>query len=159
MPHNVNLNVVTGSSMQPPLLPEDMQASLEYANNQPSSQHYGIHGQFNRNPVSSLIPNMGPSLSQVHDTSSMHYQQVDTRCSGLTKQGSKRHTFTSNAISAYASDPDNDDGGELPSSGLIAPLEVLRTLADMAMEQAAKVSSIISFVRLFNCLMHALGNR
>jgi hypothetical protein len=45
----------------------------------------------------------------------------------------------SNATSADSTDIE-DDNGELPASGLVAPWEVLRSLADVAIERAAKVS-------------------
>ena len=38
-----------------------------------------------------------------------------------------------------SSDEDDDDNGELPASGLVAPWEVLRGLADVAVERATKV--------------------
>jgi hypothetical protein len=55
--------------------------------------------------------------------------------------GSKRTApSSSNATSADSTDIE-DDNGELPASGLVAPWEVLRGLADVAIERAAKVSS------------------
>lgn len=44
---------------------------------------------------------------------------------------------SSNVTSADSSGPEDDDDG-LPASGLVAPWEVLRGLADVAIEQAAK---------------------
>ena len=56
--------------------------------------------------------------------------------------GTKRHaTSSSNVTSANSSDLDDEENGELPASGLVAPWEVLRGLADVAIERAAKVSS------------------
>ncbi|KAG6911566.1 hypothetical protein DXG01_011868 [Tephrocybe rancida] len=51
--------------------------------------------------------------------------------------GSKRHA-TSAAASANSSDLEDEDNGELPASGLVAPWEVLRGLADVAIQRAAK---------------------
>ncbi|KAG6854237.1 hypothetical protein C0991_009255 [Blastosporella zonata] len=51
--------------------------------------------------------------------------------------GSKRQA-TSTAASANSSDLEDEDNGELPASGLLAPWEVLRGLADVAIERAAK---------------------
>jgi len=54
--------------------------------------------------------------------------------------GSKRHAPpSSNVTSADSSDLDDEDNGELPAQGLLAPWEVLRGLADVAIERAAKV--------------------
>ena len=55
--------------------------------------------------------------------------------------GTKRHApSSSNVTSANSSDLDDEENGELPASGLVAPWEVLRGLADVAIERAAKVS-------------------
>lgn len=51
--------------------------------------------------------------------------------------GSKRAAAPSNNPSAHSSDVE-EDGEGLPSSGLVAPWEVLRGLADVAVEQAAR---------------------
>lgn len=53
--------------------------------------------------------------------------------------GTKRPA-SSNISNAYSSDIDDDENGGLPASGLVAPWEVLRGLADVATERAAKVS-------------------
>lgn len=42
------------------------------------------------------------------------------------------------ATSGESSELDDEDNGELPASGLVAPWEVLRGLADVAIERAAK---------------------
>ncbi|KAF9244539.1 hypothetical protein BU15DRAFT_85917 [Melanogaster broomeanus] len=47
---------------------------------------------------------------------------------------------SSNVTSADSSDVEEEDNGELPASGLVAPWEVLRGLADVAIERAAKES-------------------
>lgn len=61
----------------------------------------------------------------------------------LSKQpvtgGVKRPAPSSNVTSTESSDIDDDENGELPDSGLVAPWEVLRGLADVAIERAAKV--------------------
>ncbi|KAI9461022.1 hypothetical protein BJY52DRAFT_1117821 [Lactarius psammicola] len=51
----------------------------------------------------------------------------------------KRPLAISNATSADSSDIE-EDGGELPAQGLVAPWEVLRGLADVAIQRAAKAS-------------------
>ncbi|KAL0578601.1 hypothetical protein V5O48_003392 [Marasmius crinis-equi] len=45
---------------------------------------------------------------------------------------------SSNVTSAASSDDEDEDSGELPASGLVAPWEVLRGLADVASERADK---------------------
>jgi hypothetical protein len=49
---------------------------------------------------------------------------------------------SSNVTSADSTDYEDEDNGELPASGLVAPWEVLRGLADVAIERAAKVGVI-----------------
>lgn len=49
---------------------------------------------------------------------------------------------SSNVTSADSSDVDDEENGELPASGLVAPWEVLRGLADVAIERANKVCMI-----------------
>ncbi|KAI6095508.1 hypothetical protein EDD16DRAFT_1678199 [Pisolithus croceorrhizus] len=56
-----------------------------------------------------------------------------------TPSGSRRALPpSSNVTSADSSDVDDEDNGELPASGLVAPWEVLRGLADVAIERATK---------------------
>ncbi|KAI6031642.1 hypothetical protein BKA83DRAFT_4203353 [Pisolithus microcarpus] len=58
-----------------------------------------------------------------------------------TPSGSRRALPpSSNVTSADSSDVDDEDNGELPASGLVAPWEVLRGLADVAIERATKES-------------------
>lgn len=53
-----------------------------------------------------------------------------------TQSTSKKRVPSSNVTSADSSGAEEDDG--LPASGLVAPWEVLRGLADVAIERAAK---------------------
>jgi len=116
-----------------------------------SAQNYNIHNQGTQGPVLppfSSIQTMGPPVSQHSNISSVRYQSSDSgyqRSSGrYPPSGSKRHAPpSSNVTSADSSDFDDDDGGELPASGLVAPWEVLRGLADVAIERAAKVSILV----------------
>ncbi|KAL4069755.1 hypothetical protein V8B97DRAFT_1969116 [Scleroderma yunnanense] len=56
-----------------------------------------------------------------------------------TPSGSRRVLpSSSNVTSVDSSDVEEDDNGELPASGLVAPWEVLRGLADVAIERALK---------------------
>ena len=48
----------------------------------------------------------------------------------------------STATSADSSDGEEDAVGELPARGLLAPWEVLRGLADVAIQNAAKASRL-----------------
>jgi hypothetical protein len=66
-----------------------------------------------------------------------HYDKQPNVLSGSI--AGKRPFPVSTETSADSSDED-EDGGELPASGLVAPWEVLRGLADVAIERAAKVS-------------------
>lgn len=54
------------------------------------------------------------------------------------QSGSSKRIPSSNVTSADSSGAEDDDEG-LPASGLVAPWEVLRGLADVAIERAAKV--------------------
>lgn len=86
---------------------------------------------------------MGPPTQQ-GNVSSLRYQSAEnTHTRNLARNpasGSKRQAPTSsNVTSADSSDLDDEESGELPASGLVAPWEVLRGLADVAIERAAKV--------------------
>jgi hypothetical protein len=64
--------------------------------------------------------------------------------------GSKRHApGSSNVTSPDSSDGEDDENGELPPSGLLAPWEVLRSLADVAIERAAKADIYLFCVITF----------
>jgi len=115
-----------------------------YPNYTPNTQSYG-HGatQSHILPPFSSISAMGPPAQQ-GNISSLRYQTADSSrsLSRNVSSGSKRQApSSSNVTSADSSDLDDEDNGELPASGLVAPWEVLRGLADVAIERAAKVSS------------------
>lgn len=82
---------------------------------------------------------MAPPLNQ----NSMRYQSGDQNYSRMTNKYplsvSTKRQASSNVPSADSSDVEEDDNGELPASGLVAPWEVLRGLADVAIERANKV--------------------
>lgn len=92
---------------------------------------------------------MGPPNTQQGNVSSVRYQAADPHAhkpptaAKYSISGSKRHAPSSNVTSADSSDFDDEDNGELPASGLVAPWEVLRGLADVAIERAAKVGFYI----------------
>ncbi|KAF8973572.1 hypothetical protein BDZ97DRAFT_1690763 [Flammula alnicola] len=120
------------------------QLSPVYGTYPQGGQNFNIHNQSNQGPVLppfSSIQTMGPPVSQQSNVSSVRYQSSDPGYSRSSKysSGSKRHApASSNVTSADSSDFDDDDGGDLPVSGLVAPWEVLRGLADVAIERAAK---------------------
>lgn len=137
-------NVYQGPTTQPSPSGETHQLSPPYGNFHHSGQSY-IQNQAPHGPVLppfSSIQTMGPPSSQQSNVSSVRYQAADAQRSGkYPTSGSKRHApASSNVTSAESSDFDEEDNGELPASGLVAPWEVLRGLADVAIERAAKVN-------------------
>lgn len=122
------------------------QGSPPYGNLHPSGQSFN-----NQNAQGPVLPpfssfqSMGPPNAQQGNVSSVRYQAADPHLHKPTPakyptSGSKRHAPpSSNVTSADSSDFDDEDNGELPASGLVAPWEVLRGLADVAIERAAKV--------------------
>ena len=72
--------------------------------------------------------------------SSVRYQE-EARQAGFripdSGIGNKRPMPQSTVTSADSSDNEEEDNGELPASGLVAPWEVLRGLADVAVERAS----------------------
>jgi hypothetical protein len=100
-------------------------------------------------PPFSSIQTMGGTGMQQGSISSIRYHPTDNGISQRQQypkhhntssaSSSKRHApVSSNVTSANSSDLEDDDDGELPASGLVAPWEVLRGLADVAIERAAK---------------------
>ncbi|KAF9015547.1 hypothetical protein BDQ17DRAFT_1341258 [Cyathus striatus] len=90
-------------------------------------------------PPFSSLPAMGPPPPQPANLSSIRHQDPHSKAAaGKYPAGMKRQAPTSNVTSADSSDIDDDDSGELPASGLVAPWEVLRGLADVAIQRAAK---------------------
>lgn len=110
--------------------------------------HSGPHGT--TLPPFSSLETMGPPRGQPSNVSSMRYHSGDhgqgqrplaRSMNGLeAASGSKRALPpSSNVTSADSTDAEEEDG-ELPASGLVAPWEVLRGLADVAIERAAQVT-------------------
>ncbi|KAI0094371.1 hypothetical protein BDY19DRAFT_912476 [Irpex rosettiformis] len=109
--------------------------STHYA--QQSSGPPGSHGT--TLPPFSSIESMGPPRPQPSNVSSVRYHAAEpgrSRSGPETSSGSKRAFPSSTVTSADSTDAEEDDG-ELPASGLVAPWEVLRGLADVAIERAA----------------------
>lgn len=89
-------------------------------------------------PFSSFMP---PPPQVGNNVSSMRFHSQDHKSVERYPHasGSKRpNVATSNVTSAESSDVEDDDDGGLPASGLVAPWEVLRGLADVAIQRAAK---------------------
>jgi len=116
---------------------------------QPITSQYnmppGVHPTL---PPLSRMEQAGPPRPPTDNLSSMRHQHTDGgHPRHYDKQpnvlsgsiAGKRPFPTSTETSADSSD-EEEDGGELPASGLVAPWEVLRGLADVAIQRAAKVS-------------------
>lgn len=81
---------------------------------------------------------MGPPSGMRHPYADPSQQHLHGLGNEPANSGSKRTLSTSVGTSAESSEVEEDDG-ELPASGLVAPWEVLRGLADVAAQRAAKV--------------------
>jgi len=80
-----------------------------------------------------------PSVRYHSTDNGISQKQQFSRPHNTPGTSSKRQApESSNVTSANSSDMEDDDNGELPASGLVAPWEVLRGLADVAIERAAK---------------------
>ncbi|KAI0639613.1 hypothetical protein C8Q77DRAFT_1082056 [Trametes polyzona] len=105
-----------------------------------NGQHPGAHGP--SLPPFSSIESMGPPRSQPTNVSSMRYNAADNgRQQGRLQEGAsgtKRGLPPPSAANSADSSDAEEENGELPASGLVAPWEVLRGLADVAIERAAK---------------------
>ena len=137
--------------------PEELnppQLSPAYGNLTSGAQNFNIHPhphpQPSQGPILppfSSIQTMGPPVPQQSHVTSPRYQSSDSISqrvsSKFSTSASKRHAPSSNVTSADSSDLDDEDNGELPAQGLVAPWEVLRGLADVAIERAAKVRLLI----------------
>ncbi|CAL1695059.1 unnamed protein product [Somion occarium] len=99
-----------------------------------SGSHYNAQGQSAMHattlPPFSALDSMPPPRTHPTNVSSVRYHP--------SVSNAKRAAPTSsNVTSADSTDAEEDDG-ELPASGLVAPWEVLRGLADVAIERAAQ---------------------
>jgi hypothetical protein len=115
-----------------------------YPNYTPNTQSYAhtASAQSHSLPPFSSLSTLGPPAQQ-GNVSSLRYQATENsrHLSRNLPSGAKRQAPSSNVTSADSSDLDEEDNGELPASGLVAPWEVLRGLADVAIRRAAKVCS------------------
>ncbi|KDQ63379.1 hypothetical protein JAAARDRAFT_188957 [Jaapia argillacea MUCL 33604] len=124
------------------------------------------------NPIHSQSPNQYPSVTQVFNQGNnlsaqslgsishipgavngaarygdnTHMQRHQSRHSHPSHAmiGSKRPGVPSSNVTSADSTDAEDEEGELPTSGLVAPWEVLRGLANVAVEQAAKDGGLSS---------------
>ena len=131
-------------------LPPMLSPGLKRTSNYPSGAQPSFSGQASLGPGSGFPPHTLPPLSSIHAPHPQHdmapppHLQAPRRQSPLRRYPSgskndngKRNAPSSNVTSANSSD--DEDTAELPASGLVAPWEVLRGLADAAAERAAKV--------------------
>ncbi|KAH8998824.1 hypothetical protein EDB86DRAFT_2910294 [Lactarius hatsudake] len=147
--HSIMTTPQPGNPMysSPPMRPNgDTPASHGNTAYQPINSQYhtaGVHPPM-LPPISSIEPT-GPR-PQHDNISSVRHQYADNgHPRHFSKHPSvpigsgagKRPLAISNATSADSSDVE-EDGGELPAQGLVAPWEVLRGLADVAIQRAAK---------------------
>lgn len=134
--------------------PSSQSGPSPYTHYPTQGQGYPTSGQSSQGPVLppfSSIQTMGPPSSQQANVSSIRYDnghpQAMPRQHSQPGSSGKRHApGSANVTSADSSDIDEEDTAELPDSGLVAPLEVLRGLADVASERAAKVCLYWLFV-------------
>ncbi|KAH7885934.1 hypothetical protein F5I97DRAFT_1927803 [Phlebopus sp. FC_14] len=125
----------------PPQLPPS------YSTNVPAQQ-YGFTSTSSGAvlPPFSTISAMGPGNAQGHVSTrypvdGSQRSHGNRNYDGTIPSASKRTLPpSSNVTSADSTDVEDEDNGELPASGLVAPWEVLRGLADVAIERAAKES-------------------
>lgn len=131
------------SAGQPPGHGEYHPPQLPPSHTNPTSptQSYGYSPSGQILPPFSTLQAIGRTTSQVsiHGRHDSHQQRQMQRGHNVhSPSGSKRTApSSSNPTSADSTDID-DDNGELPASGLVAPWEVLRGLAAVAIERAAK---------------------
>lgn len=90
-------------------------------------------------PISSL-QGMGGVRFQEHGHAQQQQQQQPHAHAPGVSSSLKRPMSISAVTSADSSDVGEDDETELPREGMVAPWEVLRGLADVAIERAKKVS-------------------
>ncbi|KAJ7275211.1 hypothetical protein B0H12DRAFT_1086259 [Mycena haematopus] len=121
--------------------PSSQTSPGSYSHYPPQGQGYATSNQSGQGPVLppfSSIQTMGPPSAQQANVSSIRYDNGHPQSRQHSQPGGKRHASGSaNVTSADSSDIDEEEG-ELPDSGLVAPLEVLRGLADVATERAAR---------------------
>lgn len=121
----------SASQYHPPQLPPS------YNNFSSSTQMYS--GGNSQGPVLPPFSSLQSGSAHQSNMSSVRYNSHgDSTLSSAS--GSKRTAPpSSNVTSVNSSDNEEDDNGGLPASGLVAPWEVLRNLANVAIQREAKV--------------------
>lgn len=119
----------------------------EYARPRPiPMHHYDLPTTSNTSPLRRVIPPSSPTSyshsSQSHSHSHEHEQQQHAS-SSKSLNPARRALAPSNVTSLESSD--DEDGGELPGEGLVAPFKVLRELADWAGADARPETNGVSF--------------
>lgn len=110
------------------------QVAPSYNTNVPSSgQMYNA-----ANPQAPVLPPFSSLPSGAAQGNNRHNVQHRESVMSSTS-GSKRTAPSSNVTSTHSSDIDDEHDGELPASGLVAPWEVLRNLANVAIQREARV--------------------
>lgn len=122
------------NNYHPPQLPPSFN---NFSSSSSSSQIYNSSG-------SSQAPVLPPFSSLQGGTSQSNMSSIRYSChrdSGPSSASGSKRTAppSSNVTSADSTDNEDDDDGELPASGLVAPWEVLRNLANVAIQREAKV--------------------
>ena len=115
-------------------------APISLIHSSSAGQHQNVTGGHHQGPVLPPFSSIEATGSSRSNVSSVRYQE-ETRQVGFripeSAIGSKRPMPQSTVTSADSSDNEEEDNGELPASGLVAPWEVLRGLADVAVERAS----------------------
>lgn len=131
-----------GSTFQP----NQVSPAAEAQSNTFPQTHSNVHGynqsQSSRLPQGHVLPPFSSIQAMgASNVSSMRYQAASVQGQRPTTKlsGVKRPLPSSLLASGESSDFDEEDNGELPAQGLVAPWEVLRGLADVASRRAAKV--------------------
>lgn len=130
---------------------------------QPITSQYhmppGVHPTL---PPLSRMEQAGPrpppdNLSSVRHqhTDGGHPRHYDKHPSVLSGSIAGKRPFPVSTETSADSSDEEEDGGELPASGLVAPWEVLRGLADVAIQREAKVSQPERLSLISHMLTHA----
>lgn len=142
-PHTAPMNAPPPRQARPGYPGPSSQTSPGSYSHYSAQGHYPSSTQPSQGPMLppfSSIQTMGPPSSQQANVSSIRYDNGHPS-RPHSQPSAKRHApGSANVTSADSSDIDEEETGELPDSGLVAPLEVLRGLADVATERAAKVT-------------------
>ncbi|EIW86878.1 hypothetical protein CONPUDRAFT_134221 [Coniophora puteana RWD-64-598 SS2] len=148
-------NAMTSTQSQgvnPEFHPPQLPPSYDNASTPTQTYGFNTHASAQSLPSFSSIQGAGGAVQQAHTSSryssmeTSHHRSAHRHAhAATTTSGNKRAIpSSSNVTSADSSDVDDDDNGELPASGLVAPWEVLRGLADVAIERAAKENGEMS---------------